>query len=167
MNIAIEADKPEEPAVPAKEPEDAAAVAFELLREEVALCRRAVAGLAAERAAIQIPDYSKTLNQVAGALNTMSRELDVLSEKPALALTPQQWTYQIATAGKDVRRTEQYTLDRARAGFEKVTQELSARLSSARQADQQHNWLMWAGIGGIFVGTALGLSLAFIATHVL
>lgn len=104
MNITIQADKPEEPAVPAKEPEDAAALAFELLREEVALCRRAVAGLAAERAAIQIPDYSKTLNQMAGALNTMSGQLNALLKKPALALTPQQWTYQIATAGNDVRR---------------------------------------------------------------
>ena len=167
MNITIEADKPEELALPAKESEDAAAVAFELLREDVALCRRAVAGLAAERAAIQIPDYSKTLNQVVGALNTMSRQLDVLSQKPALSLTPEQWTYQIAVAGNDVRRTEQYTLDRARAGFENVTQELSARLSSARQADQQQKWLVWAGIGGIFAGTAIGLSLAFIAAHIL
>jgi hypothetical protein len=167
MNITIEAHRPEEPTVAAKEPEDAAAVAFELLREEVALCRRAVAGLAAERAAIQIPDYSRTLSQMVGALNTLSNQLDTLSEKPALALTPEQWTYQIATAGNDVRRTEQYTLDRARAGFEKVTLELSARLSSARQADEQQKWLVWAGIGGIFAGTALGLSLAFIATHIL
>ena len=97
----------------------------------------------------------------------MSRQLDVLSQKPALSLTPEQWTYQIAAAGNDVRRTEQYTLDRARAGFEKVTLELSARLSSARQADEQQKWLVWAGIGGISAGTALGLSLAFIATHIL
>jgi hypothetical protein len=166
MNITIEAGKPEEPAVSVAESEDAAAIVFEHLREEVALCRRAVAGLAAERAAIQIPDYGKTLNQMAGALNTMSGQLNALAEKPALALTPEQWTYQIATAGKDVRRTEQYTLDRARAGFEKVTQELSARLSSARQADQQHKWLMWAGIGGMLAGTAFGLSLAFIASHI-
>ncbi len=46
-------------------------------------------------------------------------------------------------AGNDVRRAEQYTLDRARAGFAEVTQELSARLSSARQADRQQEWLMW------------------------
>ena len=161
MNITVKADKPEEPAVPVEE--DAAAVAFEHLREEVALCRRAVAGLAAERAAIQIPDYSKTLNQMAGALNTMSEQLNALSEKPALALTPRQWTYQIATAGNEVRRTEQYTLDQARAGFEKVTQELSARLFSARQADQQDKWLMWAGAGGMLAGTAFGL---FIASHI-
>jgi Family of unknown function (DUF6118) len=166
MNITIEADKPEEIADPDGEVQDAAAVAFELLREEVALCRRAVAGLAAERAAIQIPDYSKTLNQMAAALNTTSRQLDALSQKPALALTPQQWTYQIATAGQDVRRTEQYTLDRAQAGFEKVAQELSARLASARQADQQHKWLMRAGIAGILVGTVLGLSLTFIASRI-
>jgi hypothetical protein len=166
MNITIEADKPEEPADPDGEPGDAAAVAFELLREEVALCRRAVAGLAAERAAIQIPDYSKTLNQMAAALNTMSGQLGALSQKPALALTPQQWTYQIATAGQDVRRTEQYALDRARAGFEKVAQELSARLASARQANQQRTWLIRAGIAGILVGAVLGLPLAFIASHI-
>jgi hypothetical protein len=102
---------------------------------------------------------------MAGGLNTMSGQLDDLSQKPALSLTPEQWTYQIATAGKDVRRTEQYTLDRARAGFENVTQELSARLSSARQADQQDKWLMWAGVGGMLAGTAFGLSLAFVASH--
>jgi len=166
MNTTIEAGKPEEPPDLDGEAQDAAAVAFELLREEVALSRRAVAGLAAEIASIQIPDYSKTLSQMAGALNTMSKQLDALSEKPALALTPQQWTYQISAAGQDVRRTEQYTLDRARAGFEKVAQELSARLASARQADQQHKWLVRAGIGGILVGAVLGLSLAFIASHI-
>jgi hypothetical protein len=166
MNITIEADKPEEIADPDGEVQDAAAVAFELLREEVALCRRAVAGLAAERAAIQIPDYSKTLNQMAAALNTTSRQLDALSQKPALALTPQQWSYQIAAAGNDVRRTEQDTLERARTGFVKVAQELSARLASARQADQQHKWLMRAGIAGILVGTVLGLSLTFIASRI-
>jgi F0F1-type ATP synthase assembly protein I len=166
MNITIEADKPEEIADPDGEVQDAAAVAFELLREEVALCRRAVAGLAAERAAIQIPDYSKTLNQMAAALNTTSRQLDALSQKPALALTPQQWSYQIAAAGNDVRRTEQDTLERARTGFVKVAQELSARLASARQADQQHKWLMRSGIAGILVGAVLGLSLAFIASHI-
>jgi len=166
MNITIEADTPEELADHDGEAQDAAAVAFEHLREEVALCRRAVAGLAAERAAILIPDYSKTLNQMAGALNAMSGQLDLLSRKPALALTPEQWTYQIAAAGKDVRRTEQYALDRARAEFEKVAQELSARMASARQADQQHKWLMRAGIAGILVGAVLGLSLAFIASHI-
>jgi len=166
MNITIEADKSKEPADPDGEAQDAAAVAFELLREEVALCRRAVAGLAAERASIQIPDYSKTLNQMASALNTMSKQLDALSEKPALALTPERWTYQIAAAGQDVRRTEQYTLDRAQAGFEKVAQELSARLASARQGDQQHKWLIRAGIAGILLGAVLGLSLAFMASHI-
>jgi hypothetical protein len=166
MYITVEADQPEEPADSGGEPQDAAAAAFELLREEVALCRRAVAGLAAERAAIQIPDYSKTLNQMAGALNTMSGQLDALSQKPALALTPQQWTNQIATAGKEVRRTEQYNLDQTRAGFENVAQELSARLASARQADQQDKWLMWVWVGGVLLGMALALSLVFIASRI-
>ena len=42
---------------------DPATLAFEALREEVALVRRAVAGLAAERAAIEIPDYSEELER--------------------------------------------------------------------------------------------------------
>ena len=43
---------------------DPATLAFEALREEVALVRRAVAGLAAERTSIEIPDYSETLGQI-------------------------------------------------------------------------------------------------------
>ena len=43
---------------------DPAPLAFEALRGEVALVRRAVAGLAAERASIDIPDYSETLGQI-------------------------------------------------------------------------------------------------------
>ena len=50
---------------PVQDVPDPAAKAFEALREEVALARRAVAGLAAERASIEIPDYSATLGEIA------------------------------------------------------------------------------------------------------
>jgi hypothetical protein len=42
-------------------PVDEAAVAFEELRREIALMRRAVTALSAEHASIKIPDYSQTL----------------------------------------------------------------------------------------------------------
>lgn len=41
-----------------------AALAFDTLREAVALMRRAVVELAAERTAIEIPDYSETLAKI-------------------------------------------------------------------------------------------------------
>ena len=43
---------------------DPATLAFEALREEVGLVRRAVAGLSAERAANETPDYSETLGKI-------------------------------------------------------------------------------------------------------
>jgi hypothetical protein len=49
-------------------PDDSAAAAFEALREEVALVRRAVCGLAAERATTTIPYYSQTLANILQAV---------------------------------------------------------------------------------------------------
>jgi hypothetical protein len=63
---------------------DPATLAFEALREEVALVRRAVAGLAAERASIDFPDYSETLGQIMRASSAIRQSVKALAEMPAL-----------------------------------------------------------------------------------
>ena len=47
---------------------DPAAVAFEAMRSELALLRRAVEGLAVERGAADVPDYSETLGVISKTL---------------------------------------------------------------------------------------------------
>ena len=61
---------------------------------ELALLRRAVEGLAAERAAIDVPDYSETLGVLQQGVDTATGRIGhvvhILSKAPALAMTPEQ-----------------------------------------------------------------------------
>jgi hypothetical protein len=65
---------------------DPATLAFEAPREEVALVRRAIAGLSAERASIEIPDYSETLGQIMRASAVTAPSLKALAEMSGLIL---------------------------------------------------------------------------------
>jgi len=96
-------------------PVDPAAAAFEALREEVVLARRAVAGLAAERAAVEIPDYSETLAQILQANTTTAKGLRALNAAPALQMSAGNWGQAIADAGEAARRGDQHALAEASA----------------------------------------------------
>src|SRR5271155_4289921 len=96
-------------------PVDEAAVAFEELRQEIALMRRAVAGLSAEHASIEVPDYSQTLGKMAAALNTILRTKKELAEAPALRMPAQNWAEQTAAASRAARQADREALDHARS----------------------------------------------------
>ena len=141
-------------------PLDPAAAAFEALREEVALARRAVAGLAAERTSLEIPDHSETLAQILHASTIIARRLRALSEAPALQLSAQGWGHAIAEAGEAARRGDKHALSEARAALQGAAQGLKAATRSAREADRQRAWLEATGIAGLIVGLALGAVIA-------
>jgi hypothetical protein len=88
-------------------PADPAALAFEALREEVALVRRAVTGLAAEGAGIEIPDYSETLAKIVRESAATANSLKTLAAMPALRLTPHDWAHEIAAARAEARRIDE------------------------------------------------------------
>src|ERR1700693_1667016 len=98
----------------AQVPDDPATTAFEALRKEVALVSRAMAGLAAERAANASPDYSETLAKIVRACAATAANLKVLAAMPALQRTVQDWAREIAAAGKEARRNDQEALTQAR-----------------------------------------------------
>jgi Family of unknown function (DUF6118) len=140
-------------------PVDEAAVAFEELRQEIALMRRAVAGLSAEHASIEIPDYSQTLGQMGKALNAILRTNKDLAEAPALRMTAQNWAEQIAAASRTALQADREALDQARSGFDEITRVLSASFASARAADRQFYWVLGAAGGGLAVGVLIGAAL--------
>lgn len=140
---------------PAPAPIDPAAAAFEMLREEVALTRRAVAGLAAERAAIDIPDYSETLAKILQVNATTAKRLKTLSEAPALQMSASNWGREIATAAENARRADQHAFSQARAAFQDTTENLRSWLRSARDAHRQNTLLIAAGAAGFVMGMAL------------
>jgi hypothetical protein len=141
-------------------PVDEAAAAFEELRQEIALMRRAVTGLSAEHASIEIPDYSQTLGKMAAALNAMLRTNKELAEAPALRMTAQNWAEDIAAASRVARQADREALDRARSGFDEITRALSASFASARAADAQLTWVLGAAGSGLAVGVLIGVLVA-------
>jgi Family of unknown function (DUF6118) len=136
-------------------PSDPAALAFEALREELALVRRAVAGLAAERAAIEIQDYSETLGQIVRASEATAAGLKTLTAMPALRLTAQDWGQEIAMASEQARRGDQAVITSAHDRFQQVARDMVAKLTSAKSAENQRQWLLWTGTCGFFAGMLL------------
>ncbi len=134
---------------------DAAAQAFDKLRGEVALLHDAIAGMSAERARIEIPDYSETLGKIAGNVRTIGRWLDELKASPALALTPQDVGRQMAAAGKEGREVEMLAFRQAQAEMFQAAEELRQWTESARSADQQNRRLLQVGIAGLVGGATL------------
>ena len=137
---------------------DAAAEAFEAMRGELALLRRAVEGLAAERAGQDVPDYSETLGVLQQGLDTAAGRINaigqILAKSPALAITPEQMTQRIAAAGSAARREDQAALAKAGEDKARVMAELRAIAGSAWTRADQKNRQLWFGLGGIVIGIA-------------
>jgi hypothetical protein len=130
-----------------------AAEAFETMRGELALLRRAVEGLAAERGAIEVLDYTETLGRMQKGVDATAERIpainDVIARSPALAMTPEQMVQRIAAAGNAARREDQAAL--AKAGEDKacVMADLRALAGSAWTRADQKNRQLWFGLGGV------------------
>jgi hypothetical protein len=135
---------------------DEAAQAFEALRAEVTLMRRAVERLTAERAELpQAKDYDETLGRIAKAINKLAERTNVLAERPGISITPEGIARQTAAAGATARAEDQRTIAAAGKSLVDATRALHSYVVSARRGDEQNRWLAWTAIGG----TALGMIL--------
>ena len=89
------------PRLPYDEPDlDPATRAFSRLEGEMAMMRRAVEHLATEKAEIDIPDYSKTLGEMANRLVSIERQ-------PAMQMTPEDFEARMTAAAARARRDDQ------------------------------------------------------------
>ena len=80
------------PRLPYDEPDpDPATRAFTRLEGEMAMMRRAVEHLATEKSEIDIPDYSKTLGEMANRLVSIERQ-------PAMQMTPEDFEARMTAA---------------------------------------------------------------------
>jgi len=139
------------------------AEAFDRLRavvegqdRELALLRRAVEGLAAERAHIDVPDYSETLGRMQQGLDATVDRIavinDVIARSPALVMTPEQMAQRIGAAGNTARREDQAVLAKAGEDKARVMAELRAIAGSAWTRVDQKNRQLWFGLGGAAIG---------------
>ena len=139
------------------------AEAFDRLRaviegqdRELALLRRAVEGLAAERAAIDVPDYTETLGHLQQGVDRATGRLDhigkMLAAAPVMAMTPEQMAQRISAAGNAARREDQAALAKAGEDKARVMAELRAVAGSAWTRADQKNRQLWFGLGGAAIG---------------
>jgi Family of unknown function (DUF6118) len=132
---------------------DPAAKAFIEMRNALAGMTMAVNKMAGEWNALEIPDYTETLGNMATNFETLTEELEELAAKPALELTPEALAKQIAAAGAVARKAEQESLANATATFVKLGSEMAGFLTSARTENEQNKWVL--GFGGLCLAFGL------------
>ena len=114
---------------------DRATEAFDGLRGEIALMRRAVERLAAEKA--DAPDYTVTLGKISRDQRQAAERLDAMANSPALSLTPVAIGTQVERVAADLRRADRQTIDGARRELAEATKTITERVSSARSRERQ------------------------------
>lgn len=131
------------------QPSDPAAEAFERLRSEVALLRRAVESLAtgAQEAPV---DYSPTLAELSEAIAGVSAQAVALGERPLLALAPDQLGSLFQIAAAKVLAKPVAELERERTTLRQAAEALGA----ARDADLAKSW-SWRRTASLLGGGAL------------
>ena len=134
---------------------DPAAQAFARLEGELALMRRAVQHLAAERADIVIPDYGQTLTDMAKRMGAISESLKGIAGHPAMQMTPDGFGQRIAAAAEAARRSDQDRISQARSDLNHAAQEMRSVTAHARTAAEQRQQLYQVAGGALLAGILL------------
>lgn len=134
---------------------DPAAEAFARLEGELALMRRAVQHLAAERADIVIPDYGATLTDMAKRMGAIDGSLKSMASHPAMQMTPDSIGNRIAAAAEAARRSDQDRISQARSDLNHAALEMRSVTAHARTAAEQRQQLYQAAGGAFLAGILL------------
>ncbi len=140
---------------PPDEDIDPAAAAFTRLEEEMALMRRAVQQLAAERADIVIPDYDSTLKEMAKQLGAVGGYLKGMTAHPAMQLTPETVADRIAVAAQSARRADQDQIVQSRAELQHATRELRTITNTVRTSADHRITVVRTALAGALVGALI------------
>ncbi|MEZ5679686.1 MAG: DUF6118 family protein [Erythrobacter sp.] len=149
-----ELDPDPDPAIP-DTAGDPAAEAFARLEGELALMRRAVQHLAAERADIVIPDYGPTLTDMAKRMGAIDGSLKSMAGHPAMQMTPDSIGNRIAAAAESARRSDHDRISQARSDLHHASQEMRSVTAHARTAAEQRQQLYQVAGGALLAGLLL------------
>lgn len=139
--------------LPESAPADDIAEAFEALRGEVSLTRRAVEGLTAARE--NVPDYSTTLGKMAEALTQAAAGIDRIERSPAVRLSPAAMADEIRKASTEARAEDHALLRETRDALTRSIGRIDGIVERGQAADRQLRRLIWTGAGGALGGVVL------------
>jgi len=134
---------------------DDPAEAFEQLRGEVALLRRAVEGLTAARETIDMPDYEPTLVRTEAVLGLLAGHVDAMRKSPAMSLTPETMGGRLNASVTEAMNAVRGQAQASKAALDGAVGDLRSLTAAVRRADAQKRWLMIAGGGGVLAGLLL------------
>lgn len=141
------------------QPSDPASEAFERLRLEVALLRRAVEGLSAEGRE-PTPDYSPTLAGLRKAVKEVGTGVEQLSERPILALTLEQIVAAQIPMAKRLLAQPIAELERGRAAFAQAVDAMRvAQRAELRRDELQRRAVVLVAASAFAGALAWGLAL--------
>jgi hypothetical protein len=139
-------------------PMDPATRAFTELKGELALLRRAIEHVAAEKADIEIPDYSSTLAKLA-------KSVIAIEGAPALQMTPEEFQSQIEAAAALARREDQAAIAELKRELAETRRDLRVTIGTAATIGQQErDRRRWFG-GGLIAGCLLMAILPGFVAH--
>ncbi|WP_068877447.1 MULTISPECIES: DUF6118 family protein [unclassified Phenylobacterium] len=136
-----------------EEAQDAAAVAFEQLRAEVAHVRAALEALGPVLRSVKAPDYSPTLGQIV-------QRLEAIESHPALKVTPDQHRWAVDRAAEAARRSVQQDVQEVFATVGRASSDIRRFAGELRTREQQGKALVYAAVGGLVAGAVLWVLLS-------
>jgi uncharacterized membrane protein len=140
---------------------DDATRAFDDLRAEVAVLRRAVEALGPALKENRSPDYSLSLGQIAKTQAAIGTRLEAIEAHPALRMTPAAFGEQLERAVTKASREARREAEDLVQGISIVSRDVQAMLGSARTREVQNWRLLEAGTIGLVAGLILFPLLGF------
>ena len=143
-------------------PASDAAAAFEELRKEAMLLRRAITDWVDQQR--DPPDYSETLRAMAVDLTQTRKWVAWMAERPAFALTADDLAQSIKAAGEHARTADRRLITEAVDVLQRTKHDLAGWTVQARTAEVQERRLLQVGAiaGGLSLVLGLVLPLAVV-----
>lgn len=128
------------------------AKAFEDLRAEVSVLRKAVEALPRAMRDNRPPDYAQDLAVIGKGLDEIGGQLETIQKSPTLRMTPEQQGQSIANAGSAMLREAVQKFDRAAQEADRERYNLSQMIGTLRGKSDQRFWVMTMGLSGLLIG---------------
>jgi hypothetical protein len=120
------------------------AKAFDDLRAEVSVLRKAVEALPGAIRENRPPDYAQDLAVIGKGLDEIGNQLETIQKSPALRMSPEQQGESIASAGSAMIREAAQKLDRAAQEADRERHNLSQMIGTVVAKERQRLlWLMY------------------------
>lgn len=128
------------------------AAAFEDLRAEVSVLRKAVEALPRAIRDNRPPDYAQDLAVIGKGLDEIGDRIEVLRSYPVLRMTPEQQGQAIADAGSALIREAAQKFERASQEADRERYNLAQMIGTLRGKQDQRFWLVFVGITACVIG---------------